>query len=83
MAYPYEYAMMVQYVTPKTIMGAPNYTEEGTRQSLRSELSGLMKDLPKALGALPSGADWQVNSHSLTLAGNTVVVSILLQRSRP
>lgn len=83
MAYPYEYAMMVQYVTPRTTMGALNYAEEGTRQSLRSDLSELMKELPKALGALPSGADWQVNSHSLTLAGNTVIVSILLQRGRP
>jgi hypothetical protein len=82
MSHPYEYTMMVQYITPSTTSQVPDYGEEDAQHSLTGEFSRMAKMLPEAFDAMPADADWEINSHSLSFTGNTVVVSFLLRRPR-
>ena len=60
----------------------PDYTNPNTQASMTAELGKTANHLPQIISSMPEGGDWQVNSHSLTFIGGTVVLSILLQRSR-
>ena len=77
----YEYRLMALYLSPQK--GAlPDYTAPNTQASLTSELGKTASNLNRILATMPDGEGWNVNSHSLTFIGGTVVLSILLQRSR-
>ena len=80
MPHPYEYAIMMKYLTPIIISGTPDFAKQESQLALTNELSKFIGEMPKALDALPDGEGWFPNSHNVTFAGNTVVLSILLQR---
>ena len=80
--HPYEYSLIALYLSPKA--GAlPDYTNPQTQAGLTHELGKTANKLPKLISNIPSGGEgWEVNSHSLTFIGGTVVLSMLLQRNR-
>ncbi len=82
--HPYEYAILVEYLTPVALGGSPDFAEEPARQALRMALGKFADQLPRAISSLPApiGGGWEVNSHSITFVGQTAVVSILLQRHK-
>ena len=82
MKHPYEYMIILKYLTPYAISGLPNYAEEQSQQALNIKLSEFVGELPKMITAWPDNDGWEVNSLSLTLAGSTLILSILLQRRR-
>ena len=49
---------------------------------LTNELRKLANNLPDTIDTSLPREGWKVNSHTLTLAGEKVIVSILLQRLR-
>ena len=83
MEHPYEYRMAVQFLTPDPTSGTPDFQDENSRASLFHSLSEFADHLPQALATMPEGEGWEVNSHSLMFANNSIVVSMLLQRPKP
>lgn len=80
MEHPYEYRVLTKYVSFK-IKGVPNQEQEAKELALA--LGKFANGLPEMLATMPDSAGWEVNSHSCALlAGNTLMVCILLQRPR-
>jgi hypothetical protein len=75
--HPYEYKMLVEYLTPIPSTITPHYAEKRDEESLTLALEEVVKHLPDAIDE-----GWEVNSHGLTVAENTMILSILLRRSR-
>ncbi|MDD4984873.1 MAG: hypothetical protein PHQ43_03645 [Dehalococcoidales bacterium] len=71
----YQYRVLVEYLTPTVGSMKPDYRKESDRQSLTAKIGEVMEHLP---AAVPDG--WEVNSHSLTVTEDTVILSILLRR---
>lgn len=81
MAHPYVYGVIVEYFTLIRLGGSPDYGDKPAQEALQLKLGEWIRDeLPNKIASLPMGTAWEVNSHSLTLAGDTVILSILLQR---
>ena len=81
MVHPYDYSMIVGYIKVTKISGAPDYSNPEDRKALTTELGKFARRLPKTLEALPDGEGWFPNSHNITLVGDTLILSMLLQRS--
>ena len=75
--HPYEYRMLIEYLNPISSSIIPDYTKETDEQSLTLALEEVVEHLPDAIEK-----GWEVNSHGLTIAENTIVLSILLRRLR-
>jgi hypothetical protein len=73
--HPYEYKILVEYINPEQDSRVPHYSHESDQGGLTSMLDRVVTHLPEAVGE-----GWEVNSHSLTLAKNTVIVTVLLRR---
>jgi hypothetical protein len=73
--HPYEYKMLVEYINPARDSRVPHYSHEPDQSELTSMLASVVTHLPEAIGE-----GWEVNSHSLTLAKNTLIVTVLLRR---
>ena len=73
----YEYKMLVEYINPARESRVPHYSHEPDQDELASMLDRVVTHLPEAIGE-----GWEVNSHSLTLANNTLIVTVLLRRPR-
>ena len=71
----YEYKMLVEYINPARESRIPHYSHEPDQDELTSMLDKVVTHLPEAIGE-----GWEVNSHSLTLAKNTIIVTVLLRR---
>ena len=76
MAYSFDHRVLVKYLTlPSSPQSA------AFQQTFTQELDKLIRDIPTAVEALPDSEGWFINSHSLTFAGNTAIISVLLQRA--
>ncbi len=76
--HPWEYTQIVQVATPN--IEIDHKTKEG-KQSLINASGQVFRKLPQIIDKLPSGG-WQVNSHSIFLVEDSVMVSLLLQRPK-
>ena len=74
-SHPYEYRMLVEYLTPMPKSVVPHYAGEKDGKSLTMALGEVVKHLPDAIEE-----GWEVNSHGLTISENTIILSILLRR---
>lgn len=79
--HPYEYGVMVEYLTPARLGGSPDFEKEATQASLVDALRKLTNGIPNAIDTA-LGEGWEINSHSLTFQNEVVIVSIFLQRHR-
>ena len=82
MEHPYEYRMSVKYLTPIALGGSPNFDEEPAQIALAKALGEFAGQLQQAVSKFPEADGWEVNSHGLMLAGNTIILTILLQRPK-
>ena len=73
--HPYEYKILVEYINPARDSRIPHYSHESDQRALTSMLEVVATHLPEAIGE-----GWEVNSHSLILAKNTVIITVLLRR---
>jgi hypothetical protein len=73
--HPYDYSMLIEYLNPVPSSGVPNYSQKTDEQSLTLAIEEVMEHLPDAIEE-----GWEVNSHGLTIAENTIILSILLRR---
>ena len=82
MAHEYEYAVIVDYLSPETISGIPpNFTKQKTQVAFGNGFQRLAGKLPSAIDAT-LGDGWQINSHSITFQDRVPIISILLQKIR-
>ena len=82
MEHPYEYRIIQQFLTPQSVSVATGFDDKKTQLGMLQEVNKMVSNLPTIIEKFPEGGDWFPNSHSIALMGNTVVVSILLQRHR-
>jgi len=80
MAHKFEYRLMQKWITERPISKIPDYSIEQARDALGAHLDIVADDLPDAINKRSSGGDWEVNSHSFAFIGNSILISILLQR---
>ena len=73
--HPYQYRILIEYLTPTMGSMRPDYGEESDEQSLTAKLEEVVEHLPDAIAE-----GWEVNSHSLTVAKDTMILSVLLRR---
>ena len=72
----YEYKVLIEYITPEERGKVPHLSHEEDQQSFTSILDNAFAHLPQSI---PEG--WEVNSHGITISGNTVIVTVLLRRA--
>lgn len=78
MQHPYEYAIIVNNLTPAKPV---DFSKEADMVSFIQQVGRFTSDLPKAVEDLEGGG-WEVLSHDLAVHGRTVLLSILIRRSR-
>lgn len=81
MAHKFEYRFIQKWIIEKSIAQIPNYSIKDAQKALAVQLDITAEELPPAISEISGGGDWEVNSHSYAFIGNTILISILLQRS--
>lgn len=77
--HPWEYTHLVQFATPKT---KPDYSTKEGKQNLIKAGGQVFTKLPKIINKMPMGGGWSVNSHSILLVNDSIMISVLLQRPK-
>ncbi len=77
MAHPYEYKVLVEYITPEETGKYPHFTHVEDQEGFTKTLQDVFEHLP---ASIPEG--WEVNSHSLSISRSTVIVTVLLKKAR-
>ena len=71
---PYEYKVLVEYINPEE----RGITLHFSREEEQDAFSGILEDVFEHLSeSIPSG--WEVNSHSVAICRETIVVTVLIQ----
>jgi len=81
MAHQFEYRLMQKWLTAIAISGTPNYSTEQARAELGKHLDIAAEGLPDAIDKR-SGGGWDIDSHSLSFVGDSILLSVLLRRRR-
>jgi hypothetical protein len=71
----YEYKTLVEYITPEERGRVAHFTHKEDQESFTRTIEHVFDHLPESI---PEG--WEVNSHGITISGNTIIVSVLLRR---
>ena len=75
-SHPYDYKALVEYVTPGERGRFPHFTHMEDQEALTSVVEDVFAHLPESI---PEG--WEVNSHNITIARDTLIITVLLRRS--
>jgi hypothetical protein len=76
-SHPYEYKMLVEYLTPEQPGLDPHFSHLEDQEGLTASLEEVIEHLP---GSVPEG--WEVVSHDVTTSRSTVILTVLLRRER-
>ena len=74
-SHPYEYKILVEYVTPEQKGKYPHFTHIEDQEGFTKTLEEIFSHLA---GAINEG--WEVNSHNMTVSRNTLILTLLLRR---
>ncbi len=74
-SHPYEYKVLVEYVSPEERGRSPHFTHEEDQQALTRIIEDVFTHLPESI---PEG--WEVNSHNINFSRDTLIITILLRR---
>lgn len=74
-SHPYEYRVMVEYINPEEIGRSPHFTHIEDQEGLTRTIDEVFTHLPESI---PEG--WEVNSHNITAARDTLIITVLLRR---
>ena len=75
--HPYEYKVLVEYINPEQRGKTVHFTHEENQESFTSMLGDVVAHMSESI---PEG--WEVNSHNVMAARDTIIVTILLRRLR-
>ena len=73
--HPYEYKMLVEFISPEQTGKYPHFTHVEDQEGLTKTIDDVLAHLPEEV---PEG--WEVNSHSITISRNTLIISILIRK---
>lgn len=73
--HPYEYKVLVEYVNPEEAWRSPHFTHPEDQEGLTRTIDEVFEHLPESI---PEG--WEVNSHNITAARNTLIITVLLKK---
>ena len=76
-SHPYEYKVLVEYVTPEERGQLPHFTHREDQKSLSTIIQDVFEHLPQSI---PEG--WEVNSHNITVSRNTLIITVLLRKPK-
>lgn len=71
----YEYKTLVEYISPEERGQVAHFSHKDDQESFTRIIERVFEHLPESI---PEG--WEVNSHAITVSGNTIIVSVLLRR---
>ena len=74
-SHPYEYKVLVEYVSPEKDGLYPHFTHLEDQEGLTKTLQDIFSHLPEYLED-----GWEVVSHDITVSRNTLVVTVLLKK---
>ena len=74
-SHPYEYRVLVEYINPAETGRSPHFTHIEDQEGLTSTIDEVFAHLPESI---PEG--WEVNSHNITAARDTLIITVLLKR---
>jgi len=75
--HPYEYKVLVEYISPDERGRHPHFTHKEDQEAFAGILNDVFVNLPKSI---PEG--WDVISHSISVSGDSLIVTVLLRRPR-
>ena len=78
----YDYKICTAFLTPIPISAMPNYTEERTQELLSHNLHIQLEKLIQEQEASLNTDNLEINSHSVSFVGDTVMLSVVFQRRR-
>jgi hypothetical protein len=74
-SHPYEYKVMVEYLSPEEAGRFPHFTRLEDQESFTRTINDAFGHLPEAI---PAG--WEVISHDIAVSRNTLILTVLLRR---
>ena len=80
MAHLYEYSMIFNFIPQNFPLALTIKRKEG-QESIAKECTEFANELPDIIDTSSEGEGWVVNSHSITVIENTLILSILVQRN--
>ena len=73
--HPYEYKVLVEYLSPEETGRYPHFTRIEDQQGFTLTLNEIFKSLPMSV---PEG--WEVISHNIMPSRNTLIITVLIRR---
>ncbi len=74
-SHPYEYKVLVEYISPEEAGQYPHFTHIEDQQGLTRTLEAVFSHLPDSIAE-----GWEVISHDIAASRNTLIVTVLLRR---
>ncbi|MBN1176609.1 MAG: hypothetical protein JXA51_02900 [Dehalococcoidales bacterium] len=74
-SHPYEYKVLVEYINPEEAGRSPHFTHDEDQEGLTGTIDEVFTHLPETI---PEG--WEVISHNITAARDTLIITVLLRR---
>jgi hypothetical protein len=75
--HPYDYKVLVEYISPEERGQHPRFTHKEDQEAFTGILNDIFANLPNSI---PEG--WEVNSHSISVSGDSLIITVLLRRPR-
>ena len=75
--HPYEYKVLTEYITPDEKGRYPHFNHIEDQDGFTKTLEDIFNHLPDSILE-----EWEVNSHNITVSRNTLIVTILLRRTK-
>jgi len=74
-SHPYEYKLLVEYVSPDEQGRYPHFSHLEDQEGLTKTLKDVFTHLPEAISE-----GWEVVSHDIAISRNTLIITVLLRR---
>jgi hypothetical protein len=75
--HPYEYKVLVEYISPKEVGRYLHFTRIEDQDGLTKTLEEIFEHLPESIEA-----GWEVISHNIAVSRNTLIITVLLRRPK-
>lgn len=76
-SHPYEYKVLVEYVSPEEAGRFPHFSHIEDQDGLTRTLEEIFTNLPESISE-----GWEVNSHNIAVSRNTLIITVLLRKPK-
>ena len=73
--HPYEYKILVEYLSPEETGRYPHFTHIEDQEGFELSLNEVFEHLPESV---PEG--WEILSHDIMSSRNTLIITVLIRR---